>query len=442
MTRFIPLVLSVLLAVRPLSAQETRSMSLEDALRFGLANNTELIDTRLESDILRERAFEVMTEGFPKISGQLDYNWNFKQQTTVIPAGAFPGQTTDVDATFLQPHIATLQADWQQLVFDARYLYGLQARGLFLDIADHQDAVGEIEARETITRAYYGALVSQQASEVLQQNEAVLETILAETRATYEAGLVDELSVDRLELNLANLRTEITRSRNDAQNALKNLKYVLGMDQNDGLVLTEDLDALLGEPVDGLETTGNVEERVEFQLLSDQVDLRGYDVKQARSAYFPNFYLYGRYGTQAFRNEFDFFDTGQRWFDFGSLGFTMNVTMFDGLAARSKVQQRKLQQQQQANQLRDFEEAYALQVDVARNDLANALARFELQEDNLELAQRIYDKTNIMFREGVGTSLELSQAQADLTTTVVNYTQAAYDVLVARLELDKALGNL
>lgn len=438
MNKILTIALLTITAFQAVSQENV--FSLDDALKYGLENNNAFKNVKLAAEEQREFAFEVMTEGFPKIKAGLDYNYAVKQQVSIVPAGIFGPD--EQEFIFAQPHAATAKAELTQLVFDARYVYGLKARKSILEIADKREDLGMIDAKEKITKAYYQALVAQQGYEQLASNETVLNNILYQTSKLYEEGLVDELSVNRLELNLANLKTQIERSKQQSANALLSLKYTIGMPEEETLVLSEDLNSLFGMiDIGGAYNSNGQPMRVEEKLLMLQDEMRLWDIKQARSNYFPSLYFFGNYGALAQRPEFNFFQGG-RWFDFAMIGFNLNVPIFDGLKAHSMVQQRKIQKEMNLNDLKDFRLSLNLQKTVAENNLANAINEYNTQVENVKLAQKIMDKTIVMFNEGVGSSFELSQAQQELTTTQINYSQSIYNLLVAQLELKKTLGKL
>ncbi|MCB0637889.1 MAG: TolC family protein, partial [Lewinella sp.] len=81
-----------------------------------------------------------------------------------------------------------------------------------------------------------------------------------------------------------------------------------------------------------------------------------------------------------------------------------------------------------------------LEVGNARLAYENARQRLADRDDNLALAQRIYDTTQTKYREGVGSSLEVSQAEQSLYTAQSNRLQALYDLLTAKIDLEAALG--
>lgn len=429
-----------MLLIIPVLSFAQNEFTLQDAVNYGLKNNTELKNIRLDAAIRKEFAFEVMTEGFPKVNVNLDYSYAFKQQISIVPAGVFG--PTEQEFIFAQPQAATLKADVSQLIFDARYIYGLKARSALIATADYQVEQAEINTTEMITKSYYGALISKQAYDLLQLNENTLAKILADTRATYKEGLIDELSVNRLELNMLNLQTQIEKQKNQSENAITSLKYLIGMSNDEELILDDSFDSLLEDFSWDLTGKLDVENRVETKLLKNQAELKEYDIKQARSSYFPSLYGFAYYGTLAQRNQFNFFNTDLRWFDFGTVGFSLNIPVFDGLKSRSQVQQRQLELEKIQNSQEDFEQVMRLQVTNSQNNLANALNEYNNQKDNLALAEKILNKTVIMFNEGVGSSFELSQAQQEYTNTMINYSQSLYNLLVSKIELNKALGSL
>lgn len=433
-------ILILLALLLPALSYTQSTFTLQDAVNYGLQNSKTFKNVQLDAAKQKEYAFEIMTEGFPKLNAGLDYNYAFKQQTSVIPAGTFGPQ--EMEVVFSVPQSATLKAELNQLIFDARYLYGLKARKVLLQIADQQVEQARIDLTEDITQAYYATLISHEAYKLLINNRNTLEEILRDTRATYNVGLIDELSVDRLELNLQNIESQIIKLQNQYIVALNNLKFQIGMPQEEELEVSEKLDNLASLENEAVLQTVDPSQRIEAQMLDNTLLMKKYDIKQARSNYFPALYAFGNYGTNAQRNKFNFFNTNLRWFDFGNVGFSLQIPIFDGLKAYSQVQQRKLEQQKVQNERANFNEAVQLQFSNAQTQLINALNEFENQKKNLALADKILNKTRAMFNEGVGTSFELSQAQQEYTTTMINYSQSVYDLLIAKLELKKVTANL
>ncbi len=440
MTRIL-LSISFLLFAGNLFSQEAKEFSLNQAVKYGLENNATLINAKIDEEIRLKFTKENVAVGLPQINAKFDYNWAFKQGVTVIPAESFgPQQTEPMEATFGQPHNAVAGIEATQLIFDTRYFFGLKATKGIKTIAALSTQYTKSNTEKEIALAYYAVVVTRNSLTSLTENEATLTKLYTETNEMYKEGLVDELSVNRLELNLSNLKTSIANININKENALLNLKYILGFPLSDELVLTDDLETLLESTNTEIANKGNYEDRVEFKMMQIQDELNGYDVKRHLSNLYPNIYAYANYKTTAQRDEFDFFED-KKWFQSGLVGFVVNVPIFDGLKAHYQAQQTKLSKQQNLNDIENFKKTYQFQVSVAKNQLLEAQNQYETQQKNKALAEKIFSKTNIMFSEGIGSSFELSQAQTGLATSELNYSQSIYNLIVARYNLKTALKN-
>ena len=87
------------------------------------------------------------------------------------------------------------------------------------------------------------------------------------------------------------------------------------------------------------------------------------------------------------------------------------------------------------------EQQLLIQAENAKSEYTFALNQFATSKSNLDLAQRIYDKTKIKYDEGVSSSLELTQANNQLLETQGNFISAALQLINAKANLDQALNN-
>jgi outer membrane protein len=419
-------------------AQDVKELSLENAIGYGLKNNDNFKNVKLDEIIQTEFTKENVSIGMPQVSAKVDYNWAFKQAVSIIPAGTFG--PTELEATFSQPHTASATVKATQLVFDARYFLGLKATKGIKKIASLNTQLNKSSLEKDIALAYYSVIVTKESKDKLANNEQVLEKLLHDNKEMYKEGLIDELTVNRLELNLVNLQTSINKININHENAIANFKFIIGLDGSEEILLTDNLETLVAETNNTLTQDGNPEDRVELQMMKIQDELNVYNVKQTLSSYYPNMYAFVNYGTSAQRDEFNFFNKG-KWYQNGMVGATLNIPIFDGLQAHYKAQQIKLDRQKNINSMKSFKKSYALQIAIDKNNLLEAQKQLETQNKNRELAEKIFYKTNIMFSEGLGSSFELSQAQTDLTTSQINYSQAVYNLIVARYNLKNSLKN-
>ncbi|MBT8188989.1 MAG: TolC family protein [Bacteroidia bacterium] len=130
------------------------------------------------------------------------------------------------------------------------------------------------------------------------------------------------------------------------------------------------------------------------------------------------------------------------WIPTGSVSLGINVPIFDGLMKKGQIQQAKIVIDQIEIQKSEFERAVNLQVSNSRLQYINARKTLQSRKRSLDIVQRIYEKTMIKFNEGVGSSVEVTQAENQLYDAQGNYIVALYDLLIAKTDLDIALGNI
>jgi len=186
----------------------------------------------------------------------------------------------------------------------------------------------------------------------------------------------------------------------------------------------------------------DVTNRIEYSLLQTQLHLSELDVMRNRSQYLPNLILYGNVSTVAQRPEFDIFDTDKRWFPTAFVGATVTLPIFSGLQKHYRVSQAQLSIRKLKNEMESTSNALNMEVISSKTALENATATLSTQEKNLELANEVSHVSKLKYDQGVGSNLEVIVAETSLKEAQINYYNALYDALVAKVELDKALGNI
>jgi outer membrane protein len=199
----------------------------------------------------------------------------------------------------------------------------------------------------------------------------------------------------------------------------------------------------------------NYNNRIEFSTLETQQALAGLDLRNRQAGAYPRLVLTGAYGFLgssnsagdlfAFRGPNSVNSNGfpnQNWFGFGNVGLSLQVPVFDGFRRKYLVQQSRLQQQTIERGFETLKQSIDLQDAQSRTTLINALDVLDNQKANLDLATDVARVTRIKFNAGVGSNLEVITAETDLRSAQTNYYGAIYDVLVAKVDRDKATGEL
>lgn len=436
---------------------EPREISLEAAISTALEKNATMKNALLDVEYAETQVDEIRAQGLPQINGNAGFTHNLEIATQVLPDFISPSvyqvlfAEQLVDPREIQPGVFpaqfgvpyTMQAavGVNQLLFDGTFFLGLKAASEFVNISKLSTSKEEIDVKEAVKKAYYMALISEQNLNQLNESLANIKNLKKETQALYDAGYAEKLDVDRIVLSVSNLEININQLQNQAKLAKQLLLNAMGEDVNQDITLTSTLPEL-DETTQTLTTSFNPANRIEYQLLEQQERLTELNLKRYKVGYVPSLYGNFNYGGNTFAGEDRFSDLGDEWFPISSYGFSLNVPIFDGLYKKAKMDQTKIDLAKIANTKEQLTLGMNLQIKQAQTNYLNALKSIELQKKSKDLAESIYKTTTIKFKEGVGSSFEMINAENELTQARTNYLNALYELNVAEIDLQKALGTL
>jgi len=205
------------------------------------------------------------------------------------------------------------------------------------------------------------------------------------------------------------------------------------------IAINDDINSLLSE-ASAEELTGEINylNRSEFKVAEVGLKLGELNIEQFERGFWPSVAAFAGYNYQYQGNNFN----DGFWAPTFVLGAQVNVPIFDGFSTRAKKERAKIDLMKNQNSKNMLSNVIRLEVENARNGYLLAKDRLSSQEENLKLAERIYNTTKIKYKEGVGSSLEVSQAEQSLYQTQQNKIQAQFDLLKAKVALEQALGDI
>jgi outer membrane protein len=441
-----PVILTIIFAAAiSAKASEPLRLSLKDAQKYALEHNLELRNAKADANIAARQVWEITASGLPQIDGSVGYQYFTDIPTNLIPAeffGGSPGDFLEVQFGTEQSLTATLSVS--QLIFDGSYIVGLQAARIFRELSQRTYLKSETEIKSMVTETYYLNLATEQNLKIMQENLTNLEKTLFETQKMFEAGFTDAINVDQLKLTVSNLKNRITAMQRQYDLSINLLKFQIGLDIGHTLILTDELEVLfrnISPDIAGIDDF-NPENHIDFRIMQSQEQMQLMTLRREWSFYLPNLSAFYTRQENAYRNEFNFFQSGQSWYPTSIIGLSLNIPIFSSGLRASRVQQARLELEKAQNNTRQVEQSLRLQKQEAWSGMQTAMEQYGSEKENLELAERILSRTRIMFREGLASSLELTQASDQFLSTQSNYINAMFELLNAKNKLDKALGRL
>ena len=297
-----------------------------------------------------------------------------------------------------------------------------------------------LETAIAVTKAYYSVLLIRERKKVVDVNVTRLEKLFNDTKAMYDNGFIEKTDLDRVHVAFNNISSEQEKITRIVDLTEKTLKFQMGLPDYAKINITDTLDETA---VKHLSIEGGYPElskRIEYSMLKTQEQLQLYNVKRYKGQYLPSLFAYGSLQATAQRTQFNLFENGYRWYPTGIIGATLTLNLFDGMQKNYKIRQENLALKKIRNELSNFENAVVLEVTASRSALKDALSTLRTQDENLELAETVAKTTKLKYDQGVGSNLEVLDAEASLKESQANYFNALYDAIIAKINLDKALG--
>ena len=426
------------------SQEQTYTFTLEEAIQFALENNYAAINANRDIIDAQKQKWETIAGGLPQINGSVGYQNQLKQPVTLLPAELVGGAAGEfIPVVFSQPQSMTATATLTQQIFDGSYIVGVQATKAFLSYSANNKEKTELDVRQQVVEAYGNVLLAEESVAILEKNKANLEKNLYETSKLYENGLGDEESVDQLQITLSSIENQLQNALRLKDITLQMLNVSMGLDLNAPTQLTENLEDLTVSKMDLgiLSTAFNISENVDYKLAENLNEQRYYEWKLARSRALPTLNVFVNYGSSAYSESFDFFSGDQEWFDSSILGFDLNIPIFSSLKRSASTQRAKIALEKAKTQLTEAEQQIRLQLENAKNNYTLAINNYETAKQNLLLSERIENKNQIKYKEGLATSFELRQAQTQLYTTQQEFLQSMVEVINKKTELEIILNT-
>lgn len=421
------------------------SFSLEEAITYALEHNYSAINANRDIVDAQKQKWETIADGLPQISGDISYQNQLKQPVSQIPAEFFPdGEPgTFVEVVFGQPQSAIATATLRQQIFDGSYIVGVQATKAFLSFSQNNKEKTDLDVRKSVVEAYGNVLLAQESVLISENNKATLEKNLYETKRIYENGLGDEESVDQLQITLSSVESQLKNAKRLEKITLQMLNLMMGLPIEAPTILTENLDDLTQKQIDFglLDTEFNIENNVDYKLALNLNEQRYFEHKLAKSQALPTLNAFVNYGGNSFSDSFNFLSSGQQWFGSSVLGFDLNIPIFSSLRRSASTQRAKIALEKAKTELTEAEEQIRLQLESAKSDYILAIDEYGTSKENLSLAERIENKNQVKYSEGLATSFELRQAQTQLYSTQQEYLQSMVDVINRKTELETILNQ-
>jgi outer membrane protein TolC len=427
-----------------LFAQDAKNWNLKKILDFSRTNSPLIKKEALKVEEAGEAVKELESNRRPQIEGAIsgstmfvDLNVDLPQEVVDDLSDQVKGILTalqDVDRIYSMSGGVTLS----QLIYNPVLKNGIRSAKTAQELYGLGKNIKEEEMIYEISSNYYQVLLNMSQINVIDINLKSLEQLQVSTKLLYENDLGLKTDNSRIKVNITNLQTQRTRLLNGINSQLNYIKVLAGLPLKADITPDQqELDAIV--KLSEVNQVGfDVNNRLEYQSLMKQKELLENQIAGEKAAYLPTVAAMGRAQWQAMNSEFKFPD----WNGNHMVGVNVTVPIFDSGKKKHKVRQAKLKREQAEQDI--IHNGKMLTVDYLNsiNQLTTSWDALLVQETNKELAEEVYDQSELQYKEGVASLTDLLNAEVSFREAQNAYNQHVLDYKVALLNLMRSKGEL
>jgi outer membrane protein TolC len=414
------------------------AFSLKDCINYGLKNN---LNTSIASNNVSKARAQVQ-EGYsaylPQISASAGLTDNLKLQTTVIPAGVFGPQESQVKFGTKYNTQATVELD--QTIYDQTLITGLKELAPGVEIANLNAQQSDENIIYNISYYYYQVLVYKQQLALLREDESKYSKLINITALQVEKGVAKPIDKSRVEVNLNNPKSQISQAQNNYDLMLNRLRYAMGAPTKEQIIVSDSMPLSVIATYAQQPDAVNPENRSDFRSQVLSARLNDLQRKRVIAEYAPKLTGFVQYGAQAFGNNFS--QSFNDWHDYSSLGIKLQVPIFDGLNKRARTKEAKLTFDNAVKNLELSKQSIELDYQNSKTQLQRNADNIANDRLNLSLAREVYNNTILQYQQGIANMSDLLNAESSFKEAQTNYTNSLLNFLIAQLDLEKSKGTL
>ncbi|WP_333852199.1 TolC family protein [Epilithonimonas sp.] len=410
-----------------------QSITLKQAIEYALQNKSDALKAKLDISDADAKILEARAGALPKVNGTANLTYN-----PIIQEVSLAGQTFKMG----QPWVAVAGVQVTQAIFNQQVFVGLKAAKSTKEFYQLNADLTDEQIIERVSNAYFQVFTAREKKTTLESSFASTEKVRNVIKSLFDNGLSKKIDLDRTNVNLTNIETNIKQSNNGIAQAENALKFYMGMPIQTEIQLVQQDMEVTPHLLEDMISTDN---RTEVKVLLKNKELLEYQKKATEAAYYPTVNLTANYNWQGMGEKFPLTNgssQGVMWSDYSAIGLAINVPIFNGFATKAKVQQNQIEIDKLEADLKDTKLGLDQAYQNAKSQIENSLASIENQKANVELAESVLADTKSNYQYGLATLTDLLDAENSLVQAKNNYTTAVLDYKIAEVQYYKSKGEL
>ena len=419
------------------SAQSPVVVTLEQALEIGLSENVsvKVADMEIERTGFAKKGSYASL--FPQIDLSASYQRTIKKQAMFMSMGEGQEPMKIEVGMFNTINAATSVA---MPLVNAQLWQAIKISGLDVELAVEKARSSRLDMVTQVKNAFYAVLLAKEARDVYDQ---VYENALRnydETKKKYDAQKASEMDLLRAKTTVENAVPNVYNSESSVILALWQLKAVLGVDLDMDLDVAGKLDDYSSQMLSSIKE--NEEQTLEgnstMKQLAIQAEQLAMNIKMQQYSTLPSLAASFNFSYMSMANDVALKEFP--WIPYSTAGISLSIPIFAGGKRYNQIRQAKNQYEQVQLQVTNTERQLKIAIRQSLATMETNMKSYYAAQSAVASAQKGYDITEASYKVGRSTLIELNDAQLALTQSKLAGSQAIYNFLTAKAQLEQTLG--
>lgn len=411
-------------------AQETPekvSLSLTEAKEFALQHSRTIKSSDLAIQKSEKAKWQAISSMLPHVSAELGYNSFLGFELNLM------GQTIPMNdyGTF---------TGTASMAFSGLQLVAVNLSKLAISMAELSKTSAEIDVKSNATSAYYSVLVAEESKRILEKSKSNLEALYQSTLSLVNVGMAEQTDADLLSVQVMSMENSIRSAERNIELAYNSMRLVLGVDPNTQITLTQNLETLLqqNKATESYTTPFDINQNINVKLLDKNIELSNKQLSMKKWNYGPTLAAFYQYTGKSYFGK----DEGFNMSPNNTVGATFSIPIFSSAERLSQVRQAQFDVKTAELNKEEAVDGLLVQEKQLRFNLKSALETYEMQKKNVEVYEKIFQKTTEKYEQGTVSSTELTTISNNLLSAQGTYISALMELFSAQTSLQKLLNTL
>ncbi len=403
--------------------------SLQNCVQYALKHQPQIQQSLLDEEITESQIRIRLTDWYPQLNFNYNVQHNFQVQTSII--GGNPVKLGVNNTSYGQFGLT-------QTVFNRDVLLARRSAEDVRKEARQSTTNNKINITVNVSKAFYEVLLTQQQIHLDNETLNRLERSFKNAFDQYTGGIVDKIDYKRATISLNNAKAQKRQDAESLEAKYANLRNQMGYPVDAQLNLVYDTAQLVRDAFTDTSQVLSYENRIEYQLLETQKRLQASNLTYYKWGFLPSVGLFGNYNLN-FLND-DFGKLYSQNYPNSYAGISLAFPIFQGGKRLQQVKAASLQVKRVDYDIAALKNNISAAYTQALATYKSSFNFYLILKDNLAIATDVYNTIQLQYKEGVKTYLDVIFAETDLRSAQVNYTNALYQVLSSKLDVQKELG--